>query len=53
MANTGISDGAGPVIEANTAAAGWLLELTPEDAEEYAERAQLLERILEAQPSGE
>ena len=34
-------------------AAGLLLELTPEDAEEYAEREELLERILEAQANGE
>ena len=34
-------------------AAGWLLELTPEDAEEYAEREELLERILEARGNGE
>ncbi len=34
-------------------AAGWLLELTPEDADAYAQREQLLERILEAQENGE
>ncbi len=34
-------------------AAGTLLELTPEDAEEYAEREQLLQRVLEALGDGE
>ena len=31
----------------------WLLELRPVDADEYAEREELLERILEALGNGE